>query len=156
MSFDFDPNAYESTATGGTWLDNGKHIVTVTQHELGEATNGTEFLLLTFEDADGKTHEERFYLGDTVLWRLATVFKAARFTSKIDLHASGMIKKALYKKPMEVVIAPNTNPNTGKTYRAIKYVNQLPEGTKMAERKGAEEPPPGDGAPPIDDDPIPF
>jgi len=121
MAFHFDPSEYDGGG-GGTWLDNGEHDVTVTNHELGEANTGTEYLQLTFEDGGGRTHEERFYLSDTVLWRLAMVFKAVGFTSKIDLHGNGMIRKALYGKPLRITIAPNTNPKTGKTYKQMIWL----------------------------------
>ena len=153
MAFHFDPSEYDGGG-GGTWLDNGEHDVTVTNHELGEANTGTEYLQLTFEDGGGRTHEERFYLSDTVLWRLAMVFKAVGFTSKIDLHGNGMIRKALYGKPLRITIAPNTNPKTGKTYKQIKYANPPRAGGGAGNKQ--EPPPPREEPPSSVDDDIPF
>ena len=164
--YDFDPNddagnGIRERSGGNRWLDVGRHVVTIESHELGEAGTGTPYIEFVFVSPSGGEHKERFTLHENARWKLAKIFKAVEFTAKINLSQNGMVKRALYGKPMEIVIELGKPNASGKQYREIRYVNPAPAGTRRPTVSGLspgriQGDPPGDDAPPPADDDIPF
>lgn len=161
--YDFDPsddagnNVKERGSNGNqSWLGDGKHIVTIVKHELGEASTGSSYIEFWFENDAGQSHNERFSLVAAARWKLASMFKAVGFTAKINLSQNGMVKKALYNKRFQINIGQGKpNERTGKTYREIRFFDPAPTGsertTARVEREPARDPHRGNVAPPPDD-----
>jgi hypothetical protein len=153
---EFDPMDASNAPGGGsgTWLPVGKHIATIVNHELGEASTGTPYLELWMEDSEGRSHHERFSLHANARWKLAAVFKAVGHTAKINLSQNGAIKKALYIKRFQVTIdLGRPSERTGKAYREARFFDPVPVGQAPSQRQAAAPPP----APHlVGDDDIPF
>lgn len=168
---DFDPNDYEDKGNGGggNFLPAGKHIVRVIDHELGESSGGLAQVMVDFEAKDGRTRKAWLIAEGKAGFQLAALFRACGWTSKVNLSASGVIKKAIYGKDIEIVVAEDTY--QGKTSLKVKYINKAPEsdneprnesrgGGWGGESRGGgygqrSAPPPDDLPPPTDED-IPF
>ncbi len=148
---EFDPNDYEDKGGGGggNYLPAGKHIVRVTDHEIGESSGGLAQVVVDFEARDGRTRKAWLIAEGKAGFQLAALFRACGWTSKIDLKASGLIKKAIYGKDIEIVVAEDTY--NGKTSLKVKWINKAPEGGASS-RNGREEGDPGPGA----NEEIPF
>lgn len=148
-----DPYDFDPADTGGAYLGAGVHDpVYVTDHELCEASTGTPQIAVTFESPRG-THREFFALTEKARWRLAALFGACGWTTRIRLSDPGMVKKAIYKKPVRLVLVAEEY--GGKTRAKADPSGFAPgRGGPVAP---SDEPPPRDEAPfPGDDDKIPF
>lgn len=130
---EFDPNEYpEKGGGGGNLLPAGKHIVRVIDHELTESSGGLDQVEVTFEAPSGLTRKAWLIAQGAAGWQLATLFRACGWTSKIDLSKPGMLKKAIYGKDVEIVVAEDTY--NGKTSLKVKYINKAPEGGTRNDR----------------------
>lgn len=150
-NYDFDPANYENKEGGGSnLLPAGKHIVRVIDHELGESSSGLAQVVVDFQASDGRSRKAWLIAEGKAGFQFASLLNACGWTSKINLAQSGMIKRAIYGKDVEIVVAEDTY--QGKTSLKVKWINKAPE---RAQSGGAgrvrEEPPPRD-----DDPEIPF
>ena len=143
--YDFDP-ADVGESPAGKYLAAGSHDpVTVTAHELGESGNGNPQISVTFTGPGGKTHREFYSLLDTARWRLAALFTACGWTSRIQLSKPGLVKQAIYGKPLAVVLRDETF--AGKTFPKVKDIRAS---NKSVDTSGPDE------APAYTDEEIPF
>lgn len=154
----YDPYDFDPADTGSNFLGPGQHTVTVTDHELGESGNGTPSIRLTFTGGGGGEHNEYFYLSEKARWRLGRVFTACGWTSKVKLSDPGMVKKALYGKPLSISLVTDTSGQKPRT--ALDVMSIAPSKAAPGRRplSPSSEPPPRDTdePPPHDDGDIPF
>ena len=126
-NYDFDPNGYEDrSGGGGNLLPAGKHIVRVTDHELGESSGGLAQVEVNFEARDGRTRKAWLIAEGKAGFQMAALLRACDWTSKIDLSKPGLVKKAIYGKDVEIVVAEDTY--QGKTSLKVKYINKVSGG----------------------------
>ncbi|NPA64473.1 MAG: hypothetical protein GXO16_05820 [Epsilonproteobacteria bacterium] len=135
-----------SGVTTTEYLGTGKHFVKVV-----DVKDEHEYIQVRFQDKNGAIHQERFYLRDSVKWRIAALAKACGIwddgQAKID--SEDLIGCYLY-------ITIEEQEYNGKTYRNVaKFeASGLPKDTKIAHqnKKQQEQLPEVD----IDEDDIPF
>ena len=147
-----DPYDFDPSDTGGDYLATGKHVVTITDHELCEAKTGTPQIALTFDDGS-RTHREYFALTEKARWRLANVFTACGWTSKIRLSDPGMVKKAIYNKPLSIVLY--SDEYQGKTITKLD-VSKIAASSRRPNPAPAPDTSRDEEAPPPGDQDIPF
>ena len=129
--YDFDPNEEDSLYLGvGT--HKGAEVV---DHELGESSTGNPNIAITFK-AGSQTHTEYYSLTPKSRWKLAQLFSACGWTSKLQLNNPGMIRKAIYDKPLDIVL--ESQHYNGKNYTRLSTVKA---GTRSEPRDtaGADE-----------------
>jgi hypothetical protein len=125
--WDFDPSAtpQETDDDSKPWLGVGVHEpVQVVAHELAQNQSGSNRIEITFEDAKGRRHTERYNMVATVLWRLQQLFTACDYTSKIRFSQPGMVRSAIYGKPLRLTIRHGKPNAQGKTYREVGKVEK--------------------------------
>lgn len=159
-----DPNKPKGSGGGGSYIPVGKHIVKVIDHTLTETSGGHGQMEVNFEDRQGRTRKGWFIYEGAAGWQLARLLSAFNWSDPLDLDKPGDVRRAIYGKDVEIVVADETY--QGKVSTKVKYVNAIRGGSgsggsgsggrvydKHADHNG---PPPDDGAPPFDDDSIPF
>lgn len=157
----YNPNDYPSDKPdggggGGDYIPVGKHIVQVIDHELSTSGGGYGQIVVTFEDRQGRTRKGWFIYEGGAGFQLARLLSAFDFHDEIDLDRAGDVKRAIYGKNVEIVVADETYQGAPKT--KIKYVNRAPptSGQHTRSRRDETPPPHDDGPPPPGDDDIPF
>ena len=152
-NYDYDPADYINDKGGGDFLPVGKHIVRVIDHELSETKSGLGQVIVTFEACDYRTRKAWLICEGKAGFQIAGLLNACGWTSKIDLSKSGLIKKAIYGKDVEIVVVDDEY--NGKTTTKVKYINKAPGGFGLADsgRDGSRDEQPG---PPDDTSDIPF
>lgn len=143
----YDPNNYpDNGGGGGNLLPVGKHIVTVTGHELGTTSGGYGQMIVDFEAADGRSRKAWLIYEGGAAFQLASLLRAVGWNQPLDEQSDFAVRKAIYGKPVQIVVADETY--QGETKPKVKYINALPKGS------GQRLPDPG----PEEDDPgpIPF
>lgn len=154
-NYDYDPSDYSNdkgSGGGGDYLPVGKHIVRVIDHELSETKSGLGQVIVTFSGRDGRTRKAWLICEGKAGFQFGGLLNACDWTSKIDLSKSGLIKKAVYGKDVEIIVADEEY--QGKSATKVKYINKAPGGFGSVDggRPQARDERPG----PPDDDQIPF
>ena len=126
----YDPNDYkkdrESGNGGGNYLPVGKHIVRVTDHELGKTGSGLEQLIVTFEARDGRSRKAWLIAEGKAGFQLGALFEACGWNETLDLDDDRAIRQAFYNKDIEIVVKDDTY--QGETKPKVKWINKAPGG----------------------------
>lgn len=152
----FNPNSYENKgSSGGDLIPVGKHIVTVIEHEVGTTSGGHTQVVVTYQDAQGRTRKDWLICEGNAAFQFASLCHAVKCQDEIDLDKDRSIKAALYNRELEIVVVDETyqgQPKTKVKYRnAIKASSSPPSGrTPNGHASGRDNPPP------VSDDDIPF
>lgn len=155
-SYDFDPSQYnnDDRPSNDKWIPVGKHIVQVVDHELSESSGGYGQVVVTFEDASGRQRKAWLICEGKAGFQFAALCTACGWTSRLDLTKPGLIRQAIYRKNVEIVVREED----GKP--RVKFINPAPGGARTSappQSSGSlPNDPPGYKPPPPGDDDIPF
>jgi hypothetical protein len=154
-----DPNKPKGGG-GGNYIPVGKHIVKVIDHTLTETSGGHGQMEVNFEDRQGRTRKGWFIYEGAAGFQLARLLSAFNWSDPLDLDRPGDVRRAIYGKDVEIVVADEAY--QGKVSTKVKYVNAIRSGSGGGggrvydKHENRNEAPAGDGAPPPSDDDIPF
>lgn len=158
---DYPDNRDPNERGGGNFLPVGKHVCQVKDHALEQTSGGFGQLMVEFTDRSGRTRKGWFIYEGRAGFQLARLLSAFGWSDPLDLDRPGDVRKAIYSKNVEVVVADETY--NGETKTKIKYVNAIrgsaptSGGSRTFDKHAARsQPTDDDGPPPYSDDEVPF
>ena len=147
----FDANEDEDKTGGGfDLIPAGKHRVTVTDHENSKTSGGYEQLVVTYTDDQGRTRKDWLICDGAARWQLSSLVHCMHAEGEkapvFDTDRPGEVKRALYGKPLEIVVAEEEY--QGRTHLKVKYRNRVKgEGVTPRTAPVRRDPPPARSAP---------
>lgn len=151
----FNPGNYEErSGGGGNLIPEGKHRVTVIDHEVGTTSGDYTQVIVTYTDDEGRTRKDWLICEGKAAFQFASLCHAVGCTEEIDLDVPRSVRAAIYNRELEIVVGEETY--SGKTQLKVKYRNKIKAGSRREERSEPHNGARREEPPPVSDDDIPF
>lgn len=159
----YNPNDYKKPDGAGRQSTNllpvGKHIVQVSDHELGETSGGHGQIIVTFRAENGQTRKAWLIFEGRAGFHFGSLLEACEWTEPIaDLEDVAAVRDAIYDKWIQIVV--RSEMYQGNEEIKVKYINKAPGGTGQPRRTPADGYSAGHSAPTsgaaAGDEDIPF
>ena len=133
----YNANAHDDNSSGG--IPVGNHIVMVTDHEIGRSSGGYEQMIVTYTDSSGRTRKDFLIFEGRADFQLASLVHCMHAEGEpapeFDTDRPGEVKKALYGKPLVIVV--HEEEYRGEMKTKVQYRNRVPAGVPIPKFGGA-------------------
>lgn len=136
----YNPNDYKKDGAGRqstNLLPAGKHLVQVSDHELGETSGGYGQVIVTFLAESGQSRKAWLIYEGKAGFQFGSLLEAVEWTEPIaDLEDVAAVREAIYDKWIEIVV--KSEMYNGASELKVKWINKAPGGTGQPRRTPAD------------------